>query len=46
MSSYCDVVTGFHVEDTNSHIFMLEGLHSRGIKRLWEALPHQSTQGT
>ena len=45
-SSQCNVITGFHLEDTDNHIFMIEGLHGKGILKIWEAIPHQSTQGT
>lgn len=45
LSGSCDVVTGFHVEDWEQHIIVLEGLRAGGIHSLWQQLPHHPTQG-
>lgn len=34
-----DIITGFQVLDGQYHVFVLEGLATQGIKRLWENLP-------
>ena len=41
----CDVVTGFHVEDWEQHVVVLEGVRGGGVRRVWEELPHHPTQG-
>ncbi|XP_020606074.1 uncharacterized protein FLJ43738-like [Orbicella faveolata] len=34
-----DIITGFQVLDGQYHMFVLEGLAEKGIRRLWEKLP-------
>ena len=41
----CDIITGFHIEDSERHVLVLEGLHRMGIRELWTNLPHHPTQG-
>lgn len=45
-SNQCDVVTGFHIEDTKKHIFVLEGLHWKGLQKVWKEVPHHTSEGT
>lgn len=44
-SADCDVITGFHVEDWEQHVIVLEGLKKGGLKKIWEELPHHNTNG-
>lgn len=44
-SPECDVITGFHVEDWEQHVVVLEGLKTGGLKKIWDDLPHHFTEG-
>uniref|UniRef100_A0A2K5KAP7 Uncharacterized protein n=2 Tax=Colobus angolensis palliatus TaxID=336983 RepID=A0A2K5KAP7_COLAP len=37
---YLDVLTGFHLLNGKTHLFILEGLANQGLRQLWES--HQS----
>jgi hypothetical protein len=37
-------VTGFHIEDSIKHMFILEGLHWKGIKKIWNKIPHHHSE--
>ncbi|XP_072328653.1 uncharacterized protein cfap92 isoform X2 [Scyliorhinus torazame] len=41
-SYHMDILTGFHVMDGRIHLFVLEGLKDKGLKKLWEMLPVRS----
>lgn len=44
-SGECNVITGFHMEDSEHHVIVLEGLKTRGLKKIWEESPHHTTKG-
>lgn len=44
-SNDLDIVTGFHVEDQDRHIVILEGLHWKALHRIWDEMPHHTSQG-
>ena len=40
-----DIITGFQVLDGQYHMFVLEGLADKGIRRLWQNLPRPQEEG-
>ena len=44
-SGECDIITGYHVEDWEQHIIVLEGLKEGRLKEIWENMPRHNTQG-
>ena len=40
------IITGFQVLDGQYHMFVLEGLATEGIKKLWDKLPRPQEEGS
>ncbi|XP_062522787.1 uncharacterized protein LOC134197472 isoform X2 [Corticium candelabrum] len=41
-----DIITGFQVDDGKNHIFILEGLATRGIQAIWTRIHHPDCNAT